>query len=80
MIKQPNLQICLPLYRFSRGLQTLTELLKQASKGVMISEEDIPPEVSLKKSEPKPNPVFGLAGKEIFSHNLVLFALFCSLW
>uniref|UniRef100_A0A1B6H408 C2 domain-containing protein n=1 Tax=Cuerna arida TaxID=1464854 RepID=A0A1B6H408_9HEMI len=40
--------------RFARGIKTLNELLKQAASGQPVSEEDIPPPVSVKKSEPKP--------------------------
>lgn len=40
--------------RLSRGIKTLTDLLKQANAGRPVSEEDIPPPVTVKKSEPRP--------------------------
>lgn len=38
--------------RFDRGLKTLKDLLKQASAGKIIKDDDIPPEVSVKPTQP----------------------------
>ncbi|XP_054284049.1 coiled-coil and C2 domain-containing protein 1-like isoform X2 [Macrosteles quadrilineatus] len=43
--------------RFSRGIKTLNDLIKQASAGHTISEDDIPPPVAVKITAPKTAPV-----------------------